>query len=230
MGVPVIAVCGTSSQQGKFTLQVGLRRAFIARGYRVGQLGTEHHAALFGMEVTFPNGYAAPADLPLRMYPPYIDACLRSICADATPDLLLVGTQSGSIPYGVYEPSTLNMSTTPFLLGAKPDACVLVVNSIDPGDYIADTIDAIRAVVKCPTVALALSDKEKHIREAYGASLVTPRQMDEATITHHTTRLSKRFEMPVCRITNSHDVDRLCDRLIAHFELIQARALRRHYV
>ena len=35
-----------------------------------------------------------------------------------------------------------------FLLGVKPDACILVVNSIDTEEYIRDTIDGIRAGVQ----------------------------------------------------------------------------------
>lgn len=45
---PVICVAGTSSSQGKFSLQLSLREKFISAGYRIGQLGTEPTSLLFG--------------------------------------------------------------------------------------------------------------------------------------------------------------------------------------
>ena len=69
---PVLGVFGTSSNQGKFTLQLILRRELIKRGFRLGQLGTEHHSLLFGMEAAFPIGYGAPVDFPLQFYAPYV--------------------------------------------------------------------------------------------------------------------------------------------------------------
>ena len=216
--VPVVSICGTSAQQGKFTLQLALREALLSRGLRVGQIGTEHHSALFGMDVTFPIGYACPTNLPLRLYPPYIDACVKAVLADEAKDIVLVGTQSGTIPYDVFEPSTYSMGTLPFLMGAKPDVCVLVVNSIDPDAYIQDTIDAIRAVVKCPTVALALSDREKHVRAAYGRSFVTPRSMSDDEIRHHLKRLGSRFDLPTYCITDVPSVGRLADQITEYFQ------------
>ena len=129
--VPVLSVMGTSSQQGKFTLQLALRRRLIQKGYKVGQIGTEHHARLFGMDAAFPMGYASPLKLPFQHYIPYLDYKMREICQRTQPDIILTGSQSGTIPYHVQEHSTHCLSSLAFLLGVKPDACILVVNSID---------------------------------------------------------------------------------------------------
>ena len=51
--------------------------------------------------------------------------------------------------------------------------CILVVNTIDPDEYIRDTINAIQALGKAPTILLAMSDKAKHIRAGYGRTLIT---------------------------------------------------------
>ena len=42
--IPIICVMGTSARQGKFTLQVKLRKIFSDMGYSVGQVGTEPHS------------------------------------------------------------------------------------------------------------------------------------------------------------------------------------------
>ena len=156
--VPVLGVFGTSSQQGKFTVQLVLRRLLLQMGYKVGQIGTEHHARLFGMDLAFPIGYASPLSMSYQNYAPYLEAKMRQINCKR-PDIILVGAQSGTIPYDIHESNTHSLSTLAFLLGTKPDACILVVNSIDPDDYILDTLNALRSLGKAPTILLAMSDK-----------------------------------------------------------------------
>lgn len=215
--VPVLSVMGTSSQQGKFTLQLALRRRLIQKGYKVGQIGTEHHARLFGMDAAFPMGYASPLKLPFQHYIPYLDYKIREICQRTQPDIILTGSQSGTIPYQVQEHSTHCLSSLAFLLGVKPDACILVVNSIDAEEYIRDTIDGIRAVCKAPTILLAMGDHEKHIRTAYGRSMITPKKMAQAQIDQHLKKLQDTFCVPAIEILSETDQQRLVETVIQYF-------------
>lgn len=215
--VPVLAVMGTSSQQGKFTLQLALRRRLMREGYRVGQLGTEHHSGLFGIDATFPMGYASPFRLPLQTYVPFLDYKIREICQRKRPDLILSGSQSGTIPYDVYEHSTHAMTSVAFLLGVKPDACVLVVNSIDDQAYIRDTIDGMRAICKAPTLALAMGDREKHIRAAYGRGTISTRKMEADEIEEHLHRLEASFQIPAVEILSDFGQQRVVETIIGYF-------------
>ncbi|MYD61570.1 MAG: S8 family serine peptidase [Gemmatimonadetes bacterium] len=215
--VPVLSVMGTSSQQGKFTLQLALRRKLIQKGYKVGQIGTEHHSRLFGMDAAFPMGYASPLKLPFQHYIPYLDYKMREICQRTQPDIILTGSQSGTIPYHVQEHSTHCLSSLAFLLGVKPDACILVVNSIDAEEYIRDTIDGIRAVCKAPTISLAMGDHEKHIRTAYGRSMITPKKMAQSQIDRHLKKLQDSFCVPAIEILSETGQQRLVKTVIQYF-------------
>ena len=215
--VPVLSVMGTSSQQGKFTLQLALRRRLIQKGYKVGQIGTEHHSRLFGMDAAFPMGYASPLKLPFQHYIPYLDYKMREICQGTQPDIILTGSQSGTIPYHVQEHSTHCLSSLAFLLGVKPDACILVVNSIDAEEYIRDTIDGIRAVCKAPTILLAMGDHEKHIRTAYGHSMITPKKMAQSQIDQHLKKLQDTFCVPAIEILSETGQQRLVETVIQYF-------------
>ena len=224
--VPVLSVMGTSSQQGKFTLQLALRRRLIQKGYKVGQIGTEHHSRLFGMDAAFPMGYASPLKLPFQHYIPYLDYKMREICqglsacstqAGTQPDIILTGSQSGTIPYHVQEHSTHCLSSLAFLLGVKPDACILVVNSIDAEEYIRDTIDGIRAVCKAPTILLAMGDHEKHIRTAYGHSMITPKKMAQSQIDQHLKKLQDTFCVPAIEILSQTGQQCLVETVIQYF-------------
>ena len=214
---PVLGVFGTSSQQGKFTLQLFLRQRLLQMGYKIGQIGTEHHSALFGMDLAFPMGYASPLNMPLQWYVPYLDYKMREICHHKRPDIMLVGSQSGTIPYDVHEHSTHSMTSTAFLLGTKPDACILVVNSIDADAYIQDTIDGIRALAKAPTLLLAMSDKEKHIRAAYGRTFIKPRPMTPEEIDGKLHHLEDRFGLPTVAILSEEGQQRVVDTVINYF-------------
>ena len=215
--VPVLSVMGTSSQQGKFTLQLALRRRLIQKGYKVGQIGTEHHSRLLGMDAAFPMGYASPLKLPFQHYIPYLDYKMREICQRTQPDIILTGSQSGTIPYHVQEHSTHCLSSLAFLLGVKPDACILVVNSIDAEEYIRDTIDGIRAVCKAQTILLAMGDREKHIRTAYGRSMITAKKMAQSQIDHHLKKLQDAFCVPAIEILSETGQQRLVETVIQYF-------------
>ena len=215
--VPVLGVIGTSSSQGKFTLQLALRRRLRERGYEIGQIGTEHHSQLFGMDFAFPMGYASPLDLPLQYYSPFLDLKMRELCHSSRPDLIIVGSQSGTIPYDVREHATHTLPTVAFLLGTKPDATILVVNSIDTDAYIEDTINSVRGLVGAPTVLLAMSDKEKEIRAAYGRSFVTSRQLSGREIEEKLRRLEDRFQLPAIEIVSDAGQRRMVETVESHF-------------
>ncbi len=215
--VPVLGVFGTSAQQGKFTLQLILRRHLLHLGYRVGQIGTEHHAALFGMDGAFPMGYAPNVSLPLQYYVPYLDYKLRQLSQQKQPDLIVVGSQSGTIPYDVHEHRTHSLTSTAFLLGTKPDACILVVNSIDADEYIQDTINSLRALAKAPTLLLAMSDQKKYIRAAYGRTFVKADSMTAEEIARILNRLEDRFSLPAVSILSEEGQQRMVDTVVNHF-------------
>ena len=215
--VPVLGVFGTSAQQGKFTLQLILRRRLLKLGYTVGQIGTEHHSALFGMDLTFPMGYASNVLLPLQHYVPYLDYKLRQLSQQKRPDLVLVGSQSGTIPYDVHEHRTHSLTCTAFLLGTKPDACILVVNSVDPDEYIQDTINALRALAKAPTLLLAMSDQEKRLHSAHGHTVVNSRPMTAERIERTLGRLEDRFGLPAVSILSEEGQQRMMDTVVNHF-------------
>ena len=214
---PVLCVFGTSSQQGKFTVQLALRRKLIEKGYKVAQVGTEHHSELFGMDLAFPMGYASPLKLPLQVYVPYLDLKMREMCRKKRPEIILVGSQSGTIPYDLFEHDTHPLPTIAFLLGTKPDACILAVNSIDPDEYIQDTLNAIRALGKAPTIMLAMSDKEKHIRAAYGRTIISPRQLSRQEIQQKLLHLEQTFAIPAVEIVSEAGQQRMAETVTRHF-------------
>ena len=215
---PVLCVMGTRSQQGKFTLQLALHKALLDMGYKVGQFGTEHQSELFGMDYAFPMGYGSPmGDLPIQCFPAFIDAKMRQICSEKYPDIIIAGSQAGTVPYNVREHALYMLTPMSFLLGIKPDACILAVNDTDTQDYIQDTIDVIRGLVKAPTIALAMSDQKLYINKSYGRSRLVPKKIDPDSINKRLLWLEDTFDLPAASIVSEDGIQRITKTVLQFF-------------
>lgn len=129
IGQPVLGIFGTSSKQGKFTLQLKLRREFITAGYRLAQIGTEPTSLLYGMDAAFPVGYNASVEIYQYDVISYLNNLLWHIAKES--DIVMIGGQSGIIPQDVGNVSYFNFSSLELIFALMPDAIILCVNASD---------------------------------------------------------------------------------------------------
>lgn len=151
---PVVGVFGTSSKQGKFTLQLKLREQLIKDGYKVGQIGTEPHSLLFDFDDVFPIGYNSNVSIFDNEVVSYLNNRIYELCMSN--DLILVGSQSGTVPYDVGNLAQFTISQMVFLQGTQPDTVILCINAFDDNAYVKRTIEYIEASVDCKVIALVL--------------------------------------------------------------------------
>lgn len=156
VSTPVLGVFGTSSNQGKFTLQLQLRKYFLDDSYAVGQLGTEPSSLLFGMDDVFAYGYASHIRLDQVSMIETINERLHAIDKKGN-DIIIIGGQAGTIPVFSFNLQYFNLYTLNLLLGSNPDAIILCVNISDPMEYISRCIHAISSLMDCTIIALAIS-------------------------------------------------------------------------
>lgn len=151
---PVIGIFGTSSKQGKYTLQLSLQKIFQDKGYAVGLLGSEPTAALFGGEM-YHFGYGA--DLPANIYEFVDDLNTQIHILDSkNSDIIIVGCQSGSAPMVWNNMNQLQIPQTAFALGTLPDVFILVVNYNDNIYYIMRSIKMLEGLSGGKVIALAV--------------------------------------------------------------------------
>ena len=93
---PVLGIYGTSQDQGKVTAQLLIRKELKRRGYATSWLATEHQGELLGADYTFPNGCEGlvSVDIPMEGHVTLLQSAMVGI-AQSTPDIVLVGSQSG---------------------------------------------------------------------------------------------------------------------------------------
>lgn len=156
---PVVAVCGTSSKQGKFTLQLQLRRLLQQQGYQVGQLGTEPNGYLFGMDEVYPMGFHSSVYVKGEYAVQVVNEIMHRI-EETDPEIILVGSQSGVVPYNYYNLEYIATQQYEFLTGTLPDAAILCVNANDPKGFIHRNIAMLESIGKCKVIAIVIFPEE----------------------------------------------------------------------
>ena len=153
---PVLGVFGTSSKQGKFSLQLNLRRRLQQDGFVVGQIATEPTGYLFGIDYTIPTGFNRSIHLAKEAMALFLNDIMYE-CSLKEPSIILTGCQSSTLAPTWVHYSQLAFTQYEFLVGTFPDAVLLVVNKFDNVRYIQRTITFIETVADCPVVACVIS-------------------------------------------------------------------------
>ena len=176
---PVLSIFGTSSRQGKFSLQLKLREKFIENGYYVENFGTEPSSLLFGFDSVFPMGYNANDVFNSLERTMMINYLLGSI-DDKHPDIIITGSQSNTVPLGFSNLNCLPFYQQDLLFAAQPDACILCINKNDDISYIKRTINFIEGFSDSKVIALVLSPINPNVyssnigKEARGDFTIDP--------------------------------------------------------
>ena len=188
--VPVVGVFGTASKQGKFTLQMELRKELKKMGCKVGQIGTEPNALLFGIDYVFPMGYHSTVYLNEEDKVIYCNELVRKL-SEANTDLILVGSQQNIVSKTFENVCYSSLGTYGFLLGTKPDYDIVMLSFSDSNDYIRRTISFLDSFSRTKTIAFVLFPKnDKNNNEA--DNLITESEYNEFKM-----RVESTFSIPV---------------------------------
>lgn len=156
---PVLGVFGTTSKQGKYTLQMEMRRRLLRDGYSVEQIGTEPSAQLFNMEA-YPFGYDADSEEVFTGMDKVekLNALIHEMDL-REPDIILVGSQSGTVPMLYDNIGQIPLAQLVFLLGTLPDGIILCVNFNEDISYIRRTVNTIQGLAESRIIAFAIYPK-----------------------------------------------------------------------
>lgn len=201
IGKPVLGVFGTSSKQGKYTLQLQLRKQLLKKGFKVGQIGTEPTAYLFGMDCTYPMGYGNTVHIEGISSVCFLNKEMNRI-ADGK-DIVIVGSQSGSVPYDYGNICLYNMYQYYFLLGTLPDAMILCINPFDEPEYVERTIDFLASAAESEVIGIVVfpMDLKNPDLGIYGG--YKPLEDEKYA------EIKERFDLPVFKLGDTLDLENL---------------------
>jgi Uncharacterized conserved protein len=152
---PVVGIFGTSSKQGKFSLQLSLKKFFEEQQYRIGCIGTEPHSILFDMDCVYPMGYNSTVNIDAWQSITYLNAQLYKLC-EKDVELIMVASQANSIPQNFNNIIDYPIKQNIFLMGTQPDAIILCINYFDEISYIKNTIQALQGISHSKVIALVM--------------------------------------------------------------------------
>lgn len=151
---PILSVFGTSKKQGKFTLQLEIRKLLKENGINVGQLGTEPNSILFGMDQAIPFGYLG-VHYSNNEIIELMNYAVHKIDRE-NHDIIVIGSQSGFCPERYYNTSHIMLEQFSLLFAAPPDGVILTVNIQDSFSLIRHVINSIESVGNTRVFLLAL--------------------------------------------------------------------------
>ena len=211
IGKPVVSIMGTSSQQGKFTLQMELRRIFEAAGYKVGQWSSEPQGALLSSNQVFPTGYNSNLSFSEKEVISFINYQLHDI-EKINPDIILSGTQSYVLADELYNTHSYPSLQGAIIAGLNPDAIVLIVNYFDDRAYILRTIKYLESWIKTKVVCVALSFKNDV--STWSPTEVRQEGLNDSEIEKYLIEFSKLTQKPCFYI---NDVEKIYLELLSFF-------------
>lgn len=214
MGKPVIGIFGTSSRQGKYTLQLALRRHLLKDGYRIGQLGTEPTAPLFGFDACYPVGYASTVKINGLQGISTINYLMGQI-EDRNPDIMMVGGQSQTISLTTGNIGLYTLYNQELLLGSEPDICILCVNIFDELSYIQRTVRFLESFIETKVIALVLYPVERNLRwSVFGNS---SNSISDERLQEKREELKEMTGLMVYILNSTSDIEALYHKCIEFF-------------
>lgn len=211
---PVVGIFGTSSHQGKFSLQLALKSQLSRKGYNIGTLGTEPHSPLFGFDVVFPMGYNSTVYLEYNEIVQYINNKINNLCLEGK-ELILTSSQAQVIPY--YCNNLLEFPSLQyfFAVGTKPDAVILCVNYFDEISYIRNSLYTLIGLTDATVLALVMYPIT--YSSEWGGIGTSKRNITDEEFSKRARELEDEFHTPVYLLGDEDDLSQLSENIIDFF-------------
>lgn len=213
--IPIVGVFGTGSQQGKFTLQMKLRKEFKKIECSIGHIGSEPNAHLFGIDYIYPMGHNGIIEASEFEQLLHINDLLRRVC-EKEPDIIIVGSQKGTVPEKFGNLLSYCTQTYPFIDALKPDFIFLTVLITDSIDFIKRTILFLESLSKSVTIALVLFPL-CNIDEN-GNPIPYKRKITEDEFLNFKSLVENKLKIPLLRLDSENTAKKLIELLLKQFK------------
>lgn len=190
---PVVCIAGTSSKQGKFTLQLNLRRELERLGIEVAHVSTEPNGELLGCDYVHPDGLGSNNLGEKSKTILFLNSIINDLSKKK--DLIMIGLQSNSIPYSFGNVNSFPLVQSNLMLSAKPDIYILCVNCFDSESYIERTIKSLESYYDSKVLSLVVFPLSISIDQNTGEYCEKWLSNSEMNIVIE--KFKKKFKIPV---------------------------------
>jgi len=211
---PVVGIFGTSSRQGKFTLQLKMREILSKKGYNVGQIGTEPSSLLYGMDYVFPMGYNSSVHIKEFDVIHYLNYIMNELCMKDV-DIILVGSQSGTVPYDIGNIVQYNVPQFNFLMGTQPQLVVLCVNPFDTLEYIERTIKFIESSIDSSVIAIVVFPMD--LKNGWTGMYGSKQKISDEKYVSLKYEFKDYLKIDIYNLDSEREINELVEKLISYF-------------
>jgi len=211
---PVLAVFGTSSKQGKFTLQNILKKLLSEAGYKVGLIGTEPHSLLFNMDYVYPMGYNSAIYIDGHSSIILLNKMLNDLCCKGN-EIIITGSQSNSIPTNFMNVSAFPVKQHNFLLGVQPDAVVLCINPQDDINYIRNTVKYLEGIASSNVICLVMFPMI--LKDDWRAIFDVKEKANKTYLIKIAHEIENELSLPVLLLGDDVDMKKMLNLVIEFF-------------
>lgn len=214
---PVLGFFGTGSKQGKFTLQMILKRKFEEDGYNVGHIGSEPSALFMGCQKCYPMGYENSVEIKGYDAINTLNSFLFDIEDDS--DIIMVGSQSNTIPPIFGNEAYYTMKQLEFLMGTEPDAVILTCSAHDDLEYVSRTIRVIENIVETKVIAIVLFPQK--LTAGWSTINNVMEDITDEDVILFKDYFDKNYSIPLFELDRSKDIEKLymlCNEYFTHEE------------
>ena len=224
---PVIGVFGTSFNQGKFATQLALRREFCKEGLVTGLVGANPASVLLDGGAYVPQDSRCPRHASASDQAFHWQIAMSRVFA-RRPHVLILGTQGFIVPFQLYSrreadkfdlPPDFSLPALAALMGARPDASILVVNSTDTEDHIRRSIATIESLSGEPVIAIVIANKLAHDK-LYGYGKTSGRSLPLEELSELKQAYLQTFGLPAYCPFVLEDQQKLAAFVLDSFEVV----------
>lgn len=212
---PVVGIFGTSSKQGKFSLQIAVKEKLETRGYNVGTIGTEPHSLLFDFDVVFPMGYNSTVYLQNSQIVIYLNNEINNLCLKGK-ELILVAAQAQTVPYYCNNLLEYPSMQYHFAMGTKPDAIIMCVNYHDEIPYIRNTMYALKGLTDADVIAFVMYPIT-YSDDWNGGYRNSVHKISFLEFEEKVAVLRTEFQIPIFMLGEQQHMSDLCQIIIDYF-------------
>lgn len=195
---PIISIFGTSSKQGKFTLQNKLNKELISRGVKVMSLSTEPHGLLCNSDDIFANGYLG-INLGFDRELHIMNQKMMNLLYQEA-EVITVATQSSVLPRSLDNSSFITSNIMQVVNSYNSDINILIINHNDSYDHVNNCVKFIESVTRQNVQLLVLSRVEM-VEENGAESLKLIKDYNQIL-------QSKNFDLEI-QVCDCNDIDNM---------------------
>lgn len=210
---PIVSVVGTSSSQGKFTLQLYLRKKLIELGYVVGQIGTEPTSELFGIDFAFPIGYNSSVNIFPQEYLQVVNKMIWDLSYKN--EIILTGSQSSLAAYSTQNIKQFPFNHQIFLESIQPDVVVLCINPFDETDFIDQTLSLIKGLTSAKVIGAICFPQD--IDETWAGSMGRKVKVADEKRNFLKRQMLEKFKLRLGFLDRTDELDSLIEDIINYF-------------